>query len=414
MSITITLFDLLPQLSLVEKCLMCLGRLHWLLSLSQPQLAKKRSEAKVAAQFVEAAYRIDEFQQRQFQAKETVVAWPIACKRDLDCVLTDGHVDRKLLSELTVRFGQHTRHHVERLIAHLESSTHFEPAYYLIKEFEPLLFCFDPIAEASYADMSSDTKGVWRSLHGPVSIAVDPVFSQDYSLCDRNTPPFDDTLSNSVEYFWCLALREAAASDWCALNGFEYDGLPLRFYRDMAKQTWDESRHAVMFLDCAVQMFSAVQSELPPDHPLQHIVCQYRSIGSGLSVPLEIGLYESLWNAELHERLILLQIETEGKAVASFKRRQQCLLAQRFPFLLEALRIDEYDEISHASFGNKWLRFLIPDAVERAKAIDTAGLLRGIFLLISFSHKNNKPLGELITEVSTGRRFPTSGYLTCT
>jgi hypothetical protein len=408
MNISITLSELSAELGVIEQGLTTLGRLSWLRCLSEPRIAQKRHEARTAAVMIDAAWRVDQFQHRHFQKKTNIVRWPMVLKRHVNGVFANGNVVEEELRILIARLGQHVRYKINKLMDRLEEIIHFEPAHYLLEEIDSILSSFQALRDQDFADLTTEDSSIVRSLQGPTSVEIDPVFMRDYSFVEKTTPPFDGTLRNSVQYFWTLAMREAAASDWCALCGFEYDGLPIDFYRDMAKQTWDEARHAVLFLELALKLFPKLQEELPSNDPLQKVIQLYYSTGTGLPVPSEGCLYETLWNAELSERLILLQIDTEGKAVALSRQRQQLQLSQKFPVLMETLRIDERDEISHASFGHKWLRFLIKDKFERAKVFETTRLLRGVFLLTSFSHQHNRPLDVLVTEYSSGKKFPSS------
>lgn len=410
MKIPITLSELSAKLQVIEEGLTTLGRLYWLRCLCESRIAQKRHESRTAASMIEAAWNVDQFQQRHYQKKINIVRWPMVLKQHLNSVFANGKVIEGELQTLISRLGQHVKYETNSLMALLEENIHFEPAYYLLREIESSLVFFEPLWDRDFIDLATEESGIIRSVYGPTSVEIDPVFVRDYSFVEKTTPPFDGTLPNSVQYFWSLAMREAAASDWCALCGFEYDGLPLNFYRDMAKQTWDEARHAVLFLELAIKLFPNLQDELPSHDPLQKVIQLYNSTGTGLPVPSEGCLYESLWNAELAERLILLQIDTEGKAVVLSRRRQQLQLSKKFPILMETLRIDERDEISHSSFGHKWLRFLIKDRFDRAKVIESTRLLRGVLLLTSFSHQHHTPLDMLITEYSNGKTFP-SNYL---
>jgi hypothetical protein len=74
----------------------------------------------------------------------------------------------------------------------------------------------------------------------------------------KKAPEFSERLQDAVPYFWTLAIREAMACDSCALSGIEYDNLPLEFYRDIAKQAWDEAIHAEMFLRLSVELMPEV------------------------------------------------------------------------------------------------------------------------------------------------------------
>jgi len=72
----------------------------------------------------------------------------------------------------------------------------------------------------------------------------------------------------------------------------EYDGLPLAFYRDFAKQARDEMRHALLFFRLGVDLLPSFLAWPPPDHPLVPGARRFAETGSGLPVPRERNLYE--------------------------------------------------------------------------------------------------------------------------
>ena len=50
-----------------------------------------------------------------------------------------------------------------------------------------------------------------------------------------------DLLEDIMPSFWSVAHSEMLAAELCALSIIEYDHLPLKFYLDLAKQSWDEA-----------------------------------------------------------------------------------------------------------------------------------------------------------------------------
>ena len=120
--------------------------------------------------------------------------------------------------------------------------------------------------------------------------------------------------------------------------------------------------------------------------------------GSGLPIPSEGNFYGVMWRADLVERLILMQIQTETPAVKTLAKRKRGALCNRIPMLKWVVEV--VDEISHARIGHFWLRHLIPSKRSREEAKEVASLLRGVLLAAVIAPYENSKVSELIEAYS--------------
>jgi uncharacterized ferritin-like protein (DUF455 family) len=179
-------------------------------------------------------------------------------------------------------------------------------------------------------------------------------------------------------------VREAMVCDSCLLSAVEYDGLPLQFYLDMSRQAADEARHAVMYLDLAIELMPSYLECPKRDNQTAARVREFLAGSGQLPVAKEGNLFPCMWHASLEERLTIMQITTEGAAVASTRKAIGSSLAQQFPSIKRAFEVDYLDEVAHTRIGTRWLRYLCPDAAQRRAVVEDAKLLRGILLLTCF------------------------------
>jgi uncharacterized ferritin-like protein (DUF455 family) len=189
----------------------------------------------------------------------------------------------------------------------------------------------------------------------------------------------------------------------CALSAVEYDGLPNQFYWDMGKQAWDEARHAMFFLHSSLSLIgeiSSIGSELSDSAPWL-VLDHFRATGRGLPIPFEGNLYESMLNADLVERLVLMNIRTEAPAVGRKLQRIRSSFCQTHGPIAEGYEFDRFDETSHAAIGKRWLEFLLPDENERKGRMEEADLLRNVYLLTSFSHHGGGTMTELLSKYTS-------------
>lgn len=250
---------------------------------------------------------------------------------------------------------------------------------------------------------SLDTQGnknPQKILRGPVRMRIDKVFEPSYSILENPVPEFGDTLQEIVPYFWSLSLREILASELCALSVIEYDNLPLQFYWDFSKQSWDEARHAKAYLSLAISFFNTIEDSLRNDDPLHQVIIEFKKNQKGLPVPREKNMYEAVLNAELEERLILMNILTEGPAIGRLAGKMKKTICIHYPEIKRMLEFDKIDETFHAGIGNHWLKYLIPDPVARKQKMEDTKLLRGFLLLSSIAEYSDSDLSKMAVNLA--------------
>jgi hypothetical protein len=238
-------------------------------------------------------------------------------------------------------------------------------------------------------------EGVSRSLIVPLVHNLDPVYVPSSSLLSSVQPVFCDNKGEATPYFWYLAIKECLAAELCALNIAEYDGLPIAFYRDMAKQCFDETRHSHFFLETAIQWIREAAPESFPE-ALAPSIRRYLDTGTGLPIPREGNFFATIHAADVVERLILMNVKTETIAVRKLKERLLGRLCGSDPELKFATEIDLQDEISHVKIGSRWLRYLIPDETARSAKIEDTMLIRGVLMLNTVAAAASQPVGPLI------------------
>ncbi len=372
-----------------------LGRLVALLGLDAATWAEKANAAERVASEVERAARIDSFLRRYYAHPVGRVYWPEhGTPEDLG-VLRDRRVDRRALEREVMAA---TSAVARQLSAGITRHRHplVRAAVALCEQLQSELRTQPVEATAAVAASKRErASGPVRAVRGPRRTRVDGAFEPTYSLATQPTPAFGTTLRECVPYFWSLSVREAMAADLCLLSIVEYDGLPLGFHQDMAKQAWDEALHAVYFLGEARSLLPELAAALAAGDPLRAVVDD----GHPLPVPQERNLFEAIWSMDLVDRLVLMHHDTETPAIPRLLEQMDGPFCRRYPRVAAALEIVRLDEISHSRFGNHWLRELVPDRDERLAAIERARLLRGLYILTAFSHYDGASLEELVDDV---------------
>ena len=360
-----------------------LGRLHALRNLGGCDVIAREAAARDFVFCVDAASQLENFANRYYHARLGLVSWPLALQRELDAIIVGGEIDLAALEAVTVQVAASATEVLERLRSLAEHSLLAQPLVTVLRGIEMLL-PGQPLHVpdgSTYSAFSRDYHdGPGRVFRGPTTVHLGPEFKPTYSLTDRRPPEFGSSIEENVPYFWLMAARETLASQMCALSAVEYDGLPLAFYSDMAKQCWDEARHSLNFLNLAQEMAT---HELKND-----------------GFPIPGNFYEAMLNADLVQRLVLMNHRTEAPAIPAITRRLASDFCKQHSAVTEFYEFDRIDETSHASIGNRWLRHLAPDESERGKMIEEADLLRGLLLLTTFAHHGDGSLTELATRFS--------------
>lgn len=135
---------------------------------------------------------------------------------------------------------------------------------------------------------------------------------------------------------------EINAMEVCAYNVVGFREMPIQFKLDMARQIWDETRHAVLMHDRLV------------------------SLGGAFG---DYSYNDKVWNkyvrgADLAERLAIEQIFQEGNALEANVPMARAFERAGARDLAELLDYVNADEMRHALFGNRWLKYLTDESDE--------------------------------------------------
>jgi hypothetical protein len=387
------------ELQVLLRALTDFGRLNALAALAHPVVTDKLRYARGFYETTRQAILLEELLYQKFQVKKGFVAWSADCNPRLAGVLTDGSIEQTPLRSLLRSVRAAISNHAILVRPALDATEMLSELRQAVGELIGTSPELDGI-RLPFDQSPSGGEAGEKVVRGPSTLGVDPAFTPSYSLLNQPSPSFGSQLHEAAPYYWTLSLREAFASDVCALSAVECDYLPLQFYADMAKQCWDEVRHARFYFDFSVSLFGPLLSQLPASSPLAAVIRNYHDTGSGLPIPTELNFYHTFLDATLAERLILMQVRTETPAIKRLGVRLQSELAAQHPDLAQAIEIDRCDEKSHSRIGWSWLRFLFPDPVQRRLLIERTDLLRSLFILLSVSHTGGGTMGELLSTFS--------------
>ncbi len=148
-------------------------------------------------------------------------------------------------------------------------------------------------------------------------------------------------------FFHALMDAELCAAELMARNSHEHPEMPWDFHVDMARQTWDEARHA------------RLHERLMP----AELGCRWGDY------PIGFSYFRSVYAHDLLGRLALFNSTSEQRAMWRHSRRRKVLvergqerIAQVFDYLLA-------DEVPHVHNGTRWGSYLCggDEAAYRAK-----------------------------------------------
>jgi len=255
-------------------------------------------------------------------------------------------------------------------------------------------------AEEGFEDLPRLNAVGWRrALRGPRSVEVDSAFDPSFSLLEFREPGFQPQGLGSTPYLWGLSVREATAGQSATAMLIEFDGLPLSFYLDLARQAWDEARHATFFLDAAIRLLPEYLASIPLSHRLRPACEQYLRTGHGLPVPRERLLYSLHRGFDLPERVMLFHLGGEATSVRMFTQQLRTPFYRSRPWLRRGVEQSLYEEAAHARFGEDWLPALLPDVEERASRLHSAISMREIFALTTLANENGRTLDDLLQQL---------------
>jgi hypothetical protein len=396
--------EVVERLTFLVIALSALSRLEALRVLDASDRFAKLEAAERSCVYADLAWVVQEQATRNYLAKANLVYWPRCLHPEKAGLIVEGRINSIRLMDAIHRVETDAWNVAIQLEQDASGTSLAGPVRPLTAQVKRMLPppTSDGFGIERLADHDSESGRYFKTTTGPVSVSTDPIFTPTYTMLEQPAPIFGETVETSVPYLWTTVVGETMAAELCALSSVEYDGLPLAFHRDMAKQAWDEMRHAVYYLEAAVALLPTLESRLDESDPLKASLVAFRERQAGLPIPRELNLYETVLNSSLPERLILFQIQTEAPGASRKKRNLQSEVCQIYPDLARALEYDLRDEIVHARIGKIWLPYLVPDAAERRQLIEITGLLRGLLLLTSFAHHGSRSLGELMEDLVAG------------
>ena len=389
---------MVERLEAARTALLTAGRLEALGLVGEAARAAKQARARRSWELFDAAMRLDEHLELFHGAGEDSVSWPQEMAPDRERFQRNGHVDLTSLDSAIAAWESRARLELRNAAALAASSPLFEGASRMVALLEPVL---RGNATPARNEWLRGKKGARLAAHGPEKTPIDPVFKPTFSLLELNHDPTLTGLEiDRGPYYWCLALRELAAAELCALCLVEYDGLPAAYYRDFAKQMSDEIRHGMFFLEVGLSLLEGFVRDAPADHPLLAAARAHLETGSGLPVPLEGGLQLVSRDTSLEQRLVLMHLDTETPGIGAFHEQARSPWAQARPWIAEGIEATVHDEASHARIGRRWLEAIAPDREERAKVIEQARALRGFFIFSSLASSNKVSLPDLLGKIA--------------
>jgi Protein of unknown function (DUF455) len=169
-----------------------------------------------------------------------------------------------------------------------------------------------------------------------VTAEGDPFLARELYINDpeENHVPIEP--EEQRHFFHALMDAELCAAELMARNSHEHPEMPWDFHVDMARQTWDEMRHA------------RLHSRLMP----KELGCHWGDY------PVGFSYFRSVYAHDLLGRLALFNSTSEQKAMWRHSHRRKVLvergqeqIAQVFDYLLA-------DEVPHVHNGTRWGTYL--------------------------------------------------------
>jgi uncharacterized ferritin-like protein (DUF455 family) len=162
---------------------------------------------------------------------------------------------------------------------------------------------------------------------------------------DETPPPEPlDTPAGRLAYLLRTLNFELFAAELMGRNLYELGpSLPWQFTMDMARQCWDEARHA----EIMVKRIEATGVAWQPGEP-------------GFSpYPLDNGPWEDIYPGGLFERLVAMNRGIEGLALDTHVYRSDTFAALGDDVAAATHLYIVADEAPHVGFGTRWLRYLL-------------------------------------------------------
>jgi hypothetical protein len=133
-------------------------------------------------------------------------------------------------------------------------------------------------------------------------------------------------------FFHGLMDAELCAAELMARNSHEHPEMPWDFHVDMARQTWDEIRHA----------------EIHDRLMATELGCHWGDY------PIGFGYFKSIYALDLLGRLVLFNGTSEQKAMWRHSHRRKVLIEQGQEKVAEVFDYLLADEVPHVHNGVRW------------------------------------------------------------
>ncbi|HEU4978338.1 MAG TPA: DUF455 family protein [Solirubrobacteraceae bacterium] len=143
-------------------------------------------------------------------------------------------------------------------------------------------------------------------------------------------------------FFHGLMDAELCAAELMARNSHEHPEMPWDFHADMARQTWDETRHAKV-----------------------HDVLMRTELGCAWGdYPVGFSYFRSIYAYDLLGRLVLFNGTSEQKAMWRHSHRRKVLLEQGQGIVAKVFDYLLADEVPHVHNGVRWGSYLLGGSEE--------------------------------------------------
>jgi hypothetical protein len=170
-----------------------------------------------------------------------------------------------------------------------------------------------------------------RDEYVEVTEAGDPFLTDElYVNGDENHVPTDP--EEQKHFFHGLMDAELCAAELMARNSHEHPEMPWDFHVDMARQTWDEIRHA--------EVHDALMAT--------ELGCHWGDY------PIGFGYFKSVYAYDLLGRLALFNGTSEQKAMWRHSHRRKVLIELGQPTVARVFDYLLADEVPHVHNGKRW------------------------------------------------------------
>jgi uncharacterized ferritin-like protein (DUF455 family) len=162
---------------------------------------------------------------------------------------------------------------------------------------------------------------------------------------DETPPPEPlDTPQGRLAYLLRTLNFELFAAELMGRNLYEFGpALPWQFTQDMARQCWDEARHA----EIMIKRIEATGVAWQPGDP------------GFAPYPLDNGPWQDIYPGGLFERLVAMNRGIEGLSLDTHVYRSDTFAALGDDVAAATHLYIVADEAPHVGFGTRWLRYLL-------------------------------------------------------